>query len=157
MISDVEYAGCNYQAHARNGNGMLFSGSNEKDAMEQEHEAAIEEFRRRVDAGETDTHPYDRLMIHYRKKRLYAEELQVIRRGIAVFMEQLKRQRSALLKTGKRSTAIKTLSSQLSKATGLTDKKGQELYMPEPLPRWNRRKATVEEKIKKAKAKKNKK
>jgi hypothetical protein len=46
---------------------------------------------------------------------------------------------------------IAELSQKISKSTGLTDKKGEHIYFPEPIPQWIKRQATVEQKLKKKK------
>ena len=47
-----------------------------------------------------------------------------------------------------KNAAIKKLSKSLNKSLGLTDKKGNFLYEPEPIPTWKKRKTTVEKKLK---------
>ena len=84
---------------------------------------------------------YNRLMMIYRKKKDYKNELRVINEGIKVFRE-LYTPSSA----GKNRNVIK-LSRQLSMVTGLTDKKGKSLYDAEPIGKWKKRKQVVLKKL----------
>jgi len=82
---------------------------------------------------------YDRLMIIYRKQKLYRKEWQVINKGIKAF-EALHKPAAKGAK-GKR---IQEISEKLLKFTGLADKKGNHLYDPEPIGRWKKRRTVVE-------------
>ena len=113
-----------------------------------EHEP-LDEYREQVKQGVFSTVPYDRLMIHYRKEKEYEEELKVIKKGIDIFKKYYANVQAAALK--KQKSKIAELSRQFSKRAGLTDKKGNSTYMPEPLPRWIKRQSVVEQKIKKKK------
>jgi hypothetical protein len=109
-------------------------------------EEPLEEYKKQVAAGTVSTLPYDRLMIHYRKEKEYKEELKVIKKGIAALQKfYAKQQRSSLKKINPQ---IKALSAKLGRSTGLVDKKGNHVYLPDPLPRWIKRQAVVEQKIK---------
>lgn len=90
---------------------------------------------------------YTRLMIIYRKQKKYREELEIIDKALQHFKEYQSKRTSS--KTN--NAAIKKLSSSLNKSLGLTDKKGNFLYEPEPIPTWKKRKTTVEKKLKKSK------
>jgi hypothetical protein len=79
-------------------------------------------------------YPYDRLMILHRKLKQYKEELGVIKNK----SQEL---------TGENKKIIQ-LSNALMKSVGLKDRKGQNLYYPEPVPKWEKRKLVVEKKIK---------
>ena len=57
--------------------------------------------------------------------------------------------------TGKPSKKISDISKKLNKAFHLVDKKGNSLYNPEPINRWQKRKEVVEKKIAKAEMKSN--
>jgi hypothetical protein len=109
-------------------------------------EEPLEEYKKQVAAGTVSILQYDRLMIHYRKEKAYKEELKVIKKGIATLQKfYTKLQRSSLKKINPK---ITELSSKIGRSTGLLDKKGKEVYLPEPLPRWIKRQAVVEQKIK---------
>jgi len=92
---------------------------------------------------------YTRLMIIYRKQKKYKEELEIINKALQHFKEYQNKKSSS--KTN--NAAIKKLSNSLNKSLGLTDKKGNFLYEPEPIPTWKKRKTTVEKKLKKSKSK----
>lgn len=113
---------------------------------EQENISSYEE---QIKKGVTDPFPYDRLMIYYRKEKEYKKELQVINRALEIFGKQLERQQQEMFKGAKSRPVIKKLSEKISKLTGLTGKKGDSNYTPEPIARWIKRKATVEQKLKK--------
>jgi tetratricopeptide (TPR) repeat protein len=92
----------------------------------------------------SDEFVFDRLMILYRKLKLYKDELRIINKGIKVFEDIYKRS------TGRKSAKqekLTTLSNAFMKTAGLKDKKGNLLYLPEPLSRWMKRKAVVEKKL----------
>jgi hypothetical protein len=88
---------------------------------------------------------YDRLMIAFRKIKDPKKELQAIRSGIDAFEELYKKNKKTPDKK------VIRISRALEKATGLTDKKGESLYRPEPIGRWLKRKAVVEKQLKKKK------
>lgn len=87
------------------------------------------------------TRAYDRLMILYRKEKDYKRELSLINSGIKSFEKFYKEQ------LGKPSKKISDISNQLNKAFQLIDKKGNSLYAPEPIDRWQKRKGVVEKKM----------
>jgi hypothetical protein len=112
-------------------------------------EEPLDEYREQVRQGVFSPLPYDRLMIHYRKEKDYAEELKVIKKGIDTFKKFYSNLQSSAIK--KQKSKVAELSRQFSKHAGLTDKKGNNTYLPEPLPRWIKRQSVVEQKIKKKK------
>ncbi len=74
----------------------------------------------------------------------YKNELRIINAGIKAF-ENLYKTRSK----HSRSMKVAEITNALLKSTGLTDKKGNHLYDPEPIGKWKKRKVVVEKKIKK--------
>lgn len=110
-------------------------------------EEPIDLYKEQVAKGVFDPLPYNRLMIYYRKEKSYAEELKVIKKGIDTFKKFYENLQGSVVKS-KRSK-IAELSKKISKSTGLTDKKGAHIFLPEPLPKWIKRQATVEQKLKK--------
>jgi tetratricopeptide (TPR) repeat protein len=84
----------------------------------------------------------NRLMIIYRKLKLFKKELKVINKGVKSF-EAFYRSRSR----HRKNKAIAELSSALSIKTGLTDKKGNAAFEPEPIAKWKKRKLVVEKKL----------
>ena len=105
-------------------------------------------YEQQVKKGTADPYPYDRLMIYYRKQKDLKKELQVINQALKAFTSHLKEQTGKLIKGSKSSTAIKKLSAQFNQQSGLVDKKGNPRYLPEPLPRWTKRKQAVQDKLK---------
>jgi hypothetical protein len=93
-----------------------------------------------------DPYPYERLMIIYRKLNSYKDELRVINTGLKNLRTSNKQRQQ---KNVGRNNTIKTLSQALMKSSGLIDKKGNLLYEPEPIPKWEKRKSVVEKKLKK--------
>ncbi len=98
-----------------------------------------------LDIIKRDSHnlqAYNRLMIIYRKQKMYGEELAVIQKAINTF--------AALYapKTAHNKTVI-NLSAKLNKAFGMVDKKGNSLYDPGPVAAWKKRKILVEKRMKK--------
>ncbi len=91
------------------------------------------------------THAYDRLMILYRQEKNYKKELSIINSGIKAFEKFYKEQ------LGKPSKKISEISGKLNKAFHLVDKKGNSLYAPEPIDRWEKRKGVVERRMGKIK------
>ncbi|HUR11502.1 MAG TPA: hypothetical protein VM012_09035 [Flavitalea sp.] len=92
-----------------------------------------------------DPIPFQRLMILYRKEKKYKEELRVINSGIKIFtddMEEQKKNNHASRNLKK----INELSNAFMKSAGL-NKKNSEIFYPEPIPTWLKRKALVEKKI----------
>lgn len=92
-----------------------------------------------------DEFPFDRLMIVYRKLKRYKEELRTIEKGIRLFEAHYNKQAG---KKNAKQQQISTLSNAFLKTAGLKDKKGNLLYTPEPISRWQKRKAVVEKKLK---------
>lgn len=84
-------------------------------------------------------------MIVYRKQKQYKQELQVINIGIDFFKNHHQNKSNDLFGGNKK---IAQLSNALMKKVGLKDKVGKSLYYPEPIARWQKRKLTVEKKLK---------
>lgn len=135
------------QLKTESGTGAIFAIMNRM--VQQSENIAL--YEQQMEKGTLDPFPYDRLMIHYRKQKEYKKELQIINQAIKTFSDQLKKQASQLFEGAKSQSAVKRLSEKFSKLSGLTDKKGNPKYLPEPLARWTKRKQTVQEKIKKVK------
>ncbi len=89
---------------------------------------------------------YNRLMIIYRKLKDYKEELRVINNGIEFFEAQYANKAKELFDNRRK---ISQLSNALMKSVGLADKKGKNIYVPEPINKWKKRKEVVEKKVKK--------
>ena len=107
-------------------------------------EKAVALYERAVKLEPHEELAYNRLMIIYRKLYQYEDELRIINKGIKSF-EDFYRKKSQ--KRLKRHKAAEQLSKTLAKSLGLTDKKGNELYHPEPIQKWLKRKQVVEKKL----------
>jgi hypothetical protein len=83
---------------------------------------------------------FNRLMILYRKGKQYAQEIATARRAIRALQQHLSHRRKRL--SGKAAHTSKALLRSL----GLTDRKGNSLYQPDPMPRWIKRITTAEKK-----------
>ena len=80
-------------------------------------------------------------MILYRKQRNYRQELKIINRAIKTF-EAIFKKRQAV-----HSPRVKMLSTALSKAMALADKKGNPIYQMGDLTKWKKRKTLVQKKV----------
>jgi hypothetical protein len=85
--------------------------------------------------------PYARLMILYRKLKEYNKELKVINAAIRAFSKKHKESKPAFSKK------VNTISRALLRATGLADKKGNNIYEPGEMARWRKRKEFVLKRI----------
>ncbi len=86
-------------------------------------------------------HAYTRLMIIYRKLKEYKKEITIINTAIKVFEEKFRKKQPVFDKK------VTALSKALLKATGLADKKGNNMYEYGELSKWRKRKALVMKKI----------
>ena len=109
-----------------------------------EFEKAAELYEKVIKSNKKDEESYDRLMIIYRKLKRYKAELRVIDAGIKFFENQYKKKSEKLIGKNKK---LLQLSNALAKTTGLTDKKGNATFYPEPIGRWKKRRAIVEKKL----------
>jgi tetratricopeptide (TPR) repeat protein len=118
-------------------------------AKEAEAEGNLEDaaslYEEIVKQNPVEEFPYDRLMIIYRKLKRYNDELKVINRGIKVYENFYKK---PVRKNSTKQKQVVSLSDAFMKSSGLADKKGNLLYLPEPISRWTKRKAVVEKKLK---------
>lgn len=107
-----------------------------------EMETARELYEKAIKQKPLLEHPYNRLMVMYRKEKEYSKELKVINKALDVFTEVYNKKKEAFSGSGK----IARLSMALLKTVGT--KKSDEHYYPEPIPKWLKRKAVVEKKMK---------
>ena len=105
-------------------------------------ELEIEDLEKLIRNNPANERVYNRLMILYRKQRNYKEELKVINRAIKTFEELFKKRQPHFNKK------IKAISTALSKAMGLTDKKGNTVHLSGDLGKWKKRKELVSKKVK---------
>ena len=85
---------------------------------------------------------YDRLMKLYRQGKDYKREMTIINKGIKAYETYYSKQKT------KHTKSVNELSEKLNKAFGFVDKKGIKTYYPEPIGRWQKRKAVVEKRLK---------
>jgi hypothetical protein len=116
----------------------------------------ISEYINQVADKTVSTVPYERLMIYYRKQKEYDKEVQVIKKGIASLKDFYSGLQKGALKR-KINPKVKALSKKLGTSMGLIDKKGNDVYLPDPLPKWIKRQKVAEEKLKKQKERNKKK
>lgn len=112
------------------------AGQLEKEGQLEKAAELYEEF---IKSKPLDEHPYNRLMIIYRKLKQPKDELRVIKAGIAVFESKLIRR--------SRDKKLTALSNAMMKSAGLADKKGKTTFYPEPISKWMKRKELVEKKL----------
>ena len=114
--------------------------------LEEDLKRAATLYEQAIKEKPTDEFSYNRLMIVYRKLKQYKDELRVINKAIKNFKE------AHAKKIGKglrKNSTVGKLSAALMKTAGLLDKKGNAVYVPEPIARWEKRKLTVEKRLKK--------
>jgi hypothetical protein len=109
-------------------------------------ERAAELYEQVIKDGHADEFPFDRLMVIYRKMKRYKDELGVINTGIKSFENHFSKKKG---KASPKKTQLTKLSNAFMKTAGLTDKKGNNIYYPEPIATWRKRKEVVEGKMKK--------
>jgi hypothetical protein len=103
---------------------------------------AIELYEQILGVRSAEEYCYNRMMILYRKNKMYKKELATVKRAIAAFEDRMaKLQSSRHLKNPQRIT-IKKLSDSLVKKLGL------EKVETGPVGRWHSRKMAIEKKLK---------
>ena len=105
---------------------------------------AIKLYKQQIKKHPDEEYAYGRLMIIYRKEKMYKQELELINQGIKFFQEYYEKKLNENIGNNSK---IKQLSASLIKSLGLSDKKGTNLYEPEPIPKWKKRKLVVEKKL----------
>lgn len=110
---------------------------------EGELEKAVLVYQKVIAESKLNEAAYDRLMIIYRKQKEYGKEAAVIDKAVKEF--EALYDHDARKNAGRKVTA---LSKALNKLTGLSDKKGNAIYEPEPLGKWKKRKEVVEKRLK---------
>ena len=106
---------------------------------EQDIDAAIDNYKKAIKAEPSYQLAYNRLMIVYRKQKLYKDELDLINHAIKNIQAAYNNKKVRFKSTA----SISKLSNALMKSTGLVDKKGNRTYEPEPISTWKKRKQTV--------------
>jgi hypothetical protein len=110
---------------------------------EEDKQEAVKEYKKIALSYPVSEKAYDRLMILFRQLKSPKDEIYWIEKAIGHFEKRFK-------KTSIRSNSkIATLSKSLLASTGLADKSGNPLYLPEPVGRWQKRKDLLIKKMKK--------
>jgi tetratricopeptide (TPR) repeat protein len=123
-----------------------------KDLHEQAAEAeenkdaalAIQLYKQIVAQDALNIPAYNSLMKLYRSGKDYKKELAIIDKAIKNYEAYYRKHQP------KHNKKIDDISRKLNKAFGLTDKKGNAVYNPEPNGRWKNRKLVVEKRLDKA-------
>jgi tetratricopeptide (TPR) repeat protein len=110
---------------------------------EGEIKQAIRDYKMLVKINPLNEKAYNKILMLYRQLSDYENELKTVNAAIKSFEEVYRK------KQGKPRKKIAQLSKTLQKITGLTDKKGDDVYRPAPIARWEKRKNTVIKRLKK--------
>ncbi|MEP6948689.1 MAG: hypothetical protein ABI863_05420 [Ginsengibacter sp.] len=121
-----------------------------KDMISKAHEAegmkdnklAIELYRKVIKSDKLNMYAYDRIMKILRQVKDYKKELAIINSAIGAYEQFYKSEARA------KSKKVSEISQKLNRSFGLTDKKGNNVYSPEPIARWKKRRANVGKKLK---------
>ncbi len=84
---------------------------------------------------------YNSLMKLYRRSKEYKKEIAIINKAIKNYEAYYRKHQP------RHSKKIDDISQRLNKAFGLTDKKGNAVYSPEPIGGWKKRKLVVEKRV----------
>ena len=112
---------------------------------EGEFNSAVKAYHKFLAAHPYRTDIYDKLMRLHRDLKEYEKELAVINKAIHIFEKHYKEIKPSY------NQKITSLSKALLQATGLADKKGNNVYQPPELVKWNKRKLTVLKRLGKTK------
>lgn len=107
-----------------------------------ELEEAANAYEKLIKQDRLNEFAYNRLFIMYRKLQEYGKELDAINAGVEAFEKFYASHKP------KKSDKISTISKKLNKTLGLIDKKGNNIYSPEPIGKWKRRREVVTKRIK---------
>ena len=108
----------------------------------QEYSEAAAAYERALKEKPVNELAFNRLMILYRKLKDQRKELYTINSAIKTFEDFY------TPKGSKHGSKVSKLSLALAKSTGLVDKKGKNIFDPEPIAKWKKRKMLLEKKIK---------
>jgi tetratricopeptide (TPR) repeat protein len=109
---------------------------------------AIKLYEQNIREDVADEFAFDRLMIIYRKQKEYEKEAEVIDRGIELFQEHMNEHLKNSLAKRIDGKTLEQLSNAIIKKTRSKD---QELHYPDPVDKWMKRRAALEQKLKKEK------
>jgi tetratricopeptide (TPR) repeat protein len=118
----------------------IISKAGEAEAAK-DYNSAIELYNKAIKTDPLNVYAYDRLMKIFRLLKDYKKEVAIINSGIRAYEGFYNK-----LKT--KSKKVRDLSQKLNKSIGLVNKKGDNLYDPEPIAGWKKRKINVMKKVK---------
>lgn len=121
-----------------------------REAESTDVETAIKLYNRAIKQEPHAETAYNRLMIVYRKEKMYEEELALIEKGIRAYREFYGKRSEKIVKKNAKTIQI---SNALARSLGLKDKKGNDQVEKEPIASWMKRKEMVEKKVKGEKSK----
>ena len=87
--------------------------------------------------------PYSRLITLYRKNKQYKDELRVINKGLQLFIDHYDKRKESF----RSNATIARLSKAILKSVDGNLNQLENIY-PQPIPKWEKRKAVVEKRIK---------
>jgi hypothetical protein len=107
-------------------------------------EQAIKEYKHIALAYPTNKEAYNRLMILFRQLKQVKNEMYWIDKAINSFQSRFRK--PAI----RANSNIAKLSRTIALSTGLSDKKGNAVYLPPPLDKWQKRKELLEKRMSKS-------
>lgn len=110
-----------------------------------EYDEAIAAYRQMIKKHHRKEFAWQRMMIIYRKQKEYKKELATLNDAIDDFKKLFAKKNTNKNKT------IANISRKLMRSFGLSDKKGNELYFPQPVQRWEKRRQGLKNLINKRK------
>jgi tetratricopeptide (TPR) repeat protein len=105
---------------------------------------AVKLYEQNIKKDYADEFAFERLMIIYRKQKEYNNELRVINRGIKVFQQTMEEHLKHSVARHVDGKKLERLSKAIMKKSGL---KKEEFHFPDPIDKWMKRKAIVEDKL----------
>ncbi|MBC9933491.1 tetratricopeptide repeat protein [Chitinophaga qingshengii] len=114
--------------------------------LEKQHETekAIQQYLDIVKKDPLNAAAYNRLMVLYRKQKAPRKEMSIITEAIKAYEDNVKAEQTAWAKQNRKAASI---SRELVKALGLTDKKGMPVNQPAQVVTWKRRKENLQQKL----------
>ena len=118
----------------------IFSKAEEAEEKK-DNSKAIDLYKNITEKDSLNIPAYDKLMKLFRRSKEYKKELSIINKAIKAYEAYYKKHKPTHSKT------VDEISKKLNKSFGLTDKKGNAVYDPEPLGKWKKRKLIVQKKL----------
>lgn len=102
-------------------------------------EEAIEIYEKNIIDGYPATHSYHRLMVIYRRKKMYSEEIRVIEKAIEVFIVENKNSYKRSMNNNENKLLTDDIKYGHETNTTVRNKSGWVIYNPYPVVKWNNR------------------